>query len=331
MVGEIGIPALRQGQVLVEIGYSGVCGTQLMEARGRKGPDRWLPHCMGHEASGVVLEAGPGVTKVKEGDAVVLSWLKGGGIDSGGAKYDWDGREVNAGPVTTFQRHALVSENRLTKLPAGVDPKTAVLLGCALLTGIGAVVNVARLMPGESVVVFGAGGVGQCAIAGAAVSGCAPIIAVDPNPARRELAKKLGATHTIDPAAVEAIDRILEIVPGGVTAAVEASGLPTVMEAATKSVRAQGGRVVIVGNAPVGSLLGTDPSFFNQGKSLLGTWGGDAQPDRDIPRYGALLAAGRLPVGDMLSAPYDLAGINDALDDLEAGKVGRPLVRLRKE
>ena len=119
VLADIEIPALKPGQVLVEIAYSGACGTQVMEWRGDKGEDKWVPHCLGHEGTGTVLETGSAVTKVKAGDKVVLSWIKGSGIEAGGAVYDWDGKKVNAGGVTTFQRHAVVSENRLTLLPRG--------------------------------------------------------------------------------------------------------------------------------------------------------------------------------------------------------------------
>ncbi len=109
VIAEIETPALKPGQVLVEIAYSGACGTQLMEVAGDKGEDKWCPHCLGHEGTGTVVEAGSAVTKVKVGDKVVLSWIKGNGIEAGGAVYDWDGKKVNSGGVTTFQRHAVVS------------------------------------------------------------------------------------------------------------------------------------------------------------------------------------------------------------------------------
>src|SRR6185437_1820887 len=118
VLAEIEIPALKPGQVLVEVAYSGACGTQVMEWRGDKGEDKWVPHCLGHEGAGTVLEAGSAVTKMKAGDRVVLSWIKGSGIEAGGAVYAWGEKKVNAGGVTTFQRHAVVSENRLTLLPA---------------------------------------------------------------------------------------------------------------------------------------------------------------------------------------------------------------------
>ena len=116
-IDEIEIPRLREGQVLVKISHSGICGTQLNEIDGKKGEDKWLPHCIGHEAIGSVVECGPSVGRVKTDDEVVLSWLKAEGVDAGGCQYGWHGKQVNAGPVTTFQHYAVVSENRVSKTP----------------------------------------------------------------------------------------------------------------------------------------------------------------------------------------------------------------------
>jgi S-(hydroxymethyl)glutathione dehydrogenase/alcohol dehydrogenase len=323
---ELEIPALRPGQVLIEIGYSGACGTQLMEVRGMKGEDKWVPHCLGHEGTGTVLEVGSAVSKVKVGDKVVMSWIKGTGIEAGGAVYDWDGRNVNAGGVTTFQRHSIVSENRLTLLPEGLPADVAVLLGCAAPTGMGAVYNVLKMQPGDSVAVFGAGGIGLNACMAAALGGGAPVIAIDPNPTRRALAEMYGATHTLDPNEGDVIAEIKKIVPQGVDVAVEASGIPAVMDQAINATRQQGGRAVIIGNAKHGSTLTLNPGVFNQGKSLMGTWGGDSVPDRDYPRFGRLLAGTRFPVKGLLSQPYSLDQINEAMNDLADGKVGRPLI-----
>jgi S-(hydroxymethyl)glutathione dehydrogenase / alcohol dehydrogenase len=326
VLAEIEIPVLKPGQVLVEIAYSGACGTQVMEWRGDKGEDKWVPHCLGHEGTGTVLEAGGAVTKVKPGDKVVLSWIKGNGIEAGGAVYDWDGRKVNAGGVTTFQRHALVSENRLTLLPADIPMDIAVLLGCAAPTGMGAVYNVLRVQPGDTVAVFGTGGIGLNALMAAALAGAMPVIGIDPNPTRRALAEIYGATHVIDPSATDVAAEIRKIVPQGVDLAVESSGVPAVMEQAINATRQQGGRAVVIGNAKHGAVLSLNPGVFNQGKSLLGTWGGDSVPDRDYGRYGRLLCSGRFPVRDLLSRPYSLAKADQALQDLAEGKVGRPLI-----
>ncbi len=197
-LAELEVPALAPGQVLVEVAFSGVCHTQLLEARGRRGEDRFLPHCLGHEGSGTVVHIGSAVTKVSPGDQVVLSWIKGSGHDVPGTTYEWDGRTVNAGGVTTFGRHAVVSENRLTALPDGVGLREAALLGCAVPTGVGAVVNTAGARPGQSLAVFGAGGVGLCAVAAAVAAGCAPVVAVDVLSSKLAVATQMGADHVID-------------------------------------------------------------------------------------------------------------------------------------
>jgi S-(hydroxymethyl)glutathione dehydrogenase/alcohol dehydrogenase len=326
VLAEIDIPALKPGQVLVEIAYSGACGTQVMEWRGDKGEDKWVPHCLGHEGTGTVLESGSAVTKVKAGDKVVLSWIKGSGIEAGGAVYAWGDKKVNAGGVTTFQRHAVVSENRLTLLPAELSMDLAVLLGCAAPTGMGAVYNVLKAQPGDAVAVFGTGGVGLHAVMAAALVGAMPVIAIDPNPTRRALAPLYGATHVIDPAATDVLAEIKKIVPQGVDIAVESSGVPEAMEMAVNATRQQGGRAVVIGNARHGAVLSLNPSVFNQGKSLMGTWGGDSIPDRDYGRYARLLGAGRFPVGNLLSKPYALEQADQALQDLASGKIGRPLI-----
>jgi S-(hydroxymethyl)glutathione dehydrogenase/alcohol dehydrogenase len=325
VLAELEIPALKPGQVLAEIAYSGACGTQVMEWRGDKGEDKWVPHCLGHEGTGTVLETGSAVTKVKAGDKVVLSWLKGNGIEAGGAVYEWDGRKVNAGGVTTFQRHSVVSENRLTLLPPDLPMDVAVLLGCAAPTGMGAVYNVLKVQPGDAVAVFGTGGIGLNALMAASLAGAMPVIGIDPNPTRRALAKIYGATHAID-ASGDVLAEIKKIVPQGVDVAVESSGIPAVMDQAINSTRQQGGRAVVIGNAKHGATLPLNPAIFNQGKSLLGTWGGDSFPDRDYGRYGRLLASNRFPVRDLLSKPYSLAQADHALQDLAAGRVGRPLI-----
>jgi len=326
VTAEVEIPVLKPGQALVEIRYSGACGTQVMEWRGDKGEDKWVPHCLGHEGTGTVLEVGSAVTKVKVGNQVVLSWIKGNGIEAGGAVYEWDGKKVNAGGVTTFQRHAVVSENRMTLLPDGLAMDVAVLLGCAAPTGMGAIFNVLKAQAGESIAVFGTGGIGLNAVMAAALAGAMPVIAIDPSPTRRALAKIYGATHVIDPTGVDVIAEIKKVVPQGVDLAVEASGIPAVMEQAVNATRMQGGRAVVIGNAKHGAQLTLNPGVFNQGKSLLGTWGGDSVPDRDYLRLGRLLGSGRFPVRDLLSKPYALTQADQALQDLAAGIIGRPLI-----
>lgn len=325
-LAELATPELRPGQVLVEIAFSGVCHTQLLECRGHRGDDPYLPHCLGHEASGTVIEAGSDVSRCRPGDPVILSWIKAGGIDVPGTTYDWNGRVVNSGGVTTFGRHAVVSENRVTPVPAGFDLRDAALVGCAVATGAGAVFNTAAVQPGERVAVFGIGGVGLCAVMAAKAAHAETVIAVDVNGKRLEAALQSGATTAINASTDDPVAAIRDLHPDGVDAAIEASGRVAVMRQALQSVRPRGGRAVIVGNARHGETLSLDPREFNQGKRLLGTWGGDTDPDRDFPRYCELIDNGAFDLTLLRAAVYPLTEINTAIDDLEAGRVLRPLV-----
>ena len=332
---DLEIPSLKAGQVLVEVTCSGVCHTQVLEARGYRGEDKFLPHCLGHEGIGIVREISGNITKVKPGDRVILSWLKGGGADVPGTTYTWSGsnRTVNAGGVTTFNTHAVVSENRLTLLPAGVPLNQAALLGCAIPTGVGAVLNTAAPKPCSSIAIFGCGGVGLCAVAGAAAAKCHPIIAIDIRPEKLALAKQLGATHTIDASKHSVLEAIREIRPAGLDYSIEATGRPEVMQQALQSVRPRGGTAVVIGNARFGEKLELDPQQFNQGKRLLGTWGGDSEPDRDYVKFAALMIEGRLNLAPLVEGPssprrYRLTDINEALDDLESGKCVRPMIQI---
>jgi S-(hydroxymethyl)glutathione dehydrogenase/alcohol dehydrogenase len=328
VIADLEIPRLRPGQVLVEIAYSGVCHTQLLECRGQRGPDRFLPHCLGHEGSGTVRETGTGVTKVRAGDRVILSWIKGSGANVPATVYTWGWRQVNAGAIATFSRYSILSENRVTHLPDPIPMQEAALLGCALATGVGAVVNTGAARPGQSAAVFGTGGVGLCAVAGLVLAGCAPIFAVDLVPQRLQLAARLGATHRIDATTADPVDEILQHRPEGVDLAIEASGRPAVMRQAIAAVRARGGVAVVVGNAREGEQLILDPKQLNQGKQLRGTWGGDNDPDRDFPRYCTLLQCGKLDLSPVMEQAVPLHRVNEALGLLECGGAGRPLLDL---
>ena len=325
---ELEIPRLKSGQVLVEIAYSGLCHTQVLECRGYRGEDKFLPHCLGHEGSGTVLELGPGVSKVAVGQKTILSWMKGPGADVPSTTYSWNGRSVNSGAITTFSHHAVISENRLTPLPEGVSMKQAALLGCAVPTGFGSVFNAAGPAKGQSLAVFGLGGIGLCALQAARIAGCAPLIAVDIKADRLELARKLGATHVINAASEDPITQILKLAPKGIDFAIESSGRPQAMAAALYCVRAQGGTAVVIGNARQGEMLTIDPRQLNQGKRLLGTWGGDNKPERDFPRYASLVAAGKVQLEPLLEKSYSLEQANAAVDDLESGRAVRPVLAM---
>ncbi|MBI1337382.1 MAG: zinc-binding dehydrogenase [Phycisphaera sp.] len=325
---DLDIPVLKAGQVLVEIAYSGVCHTQLLEARGHRGQDRYLPHCLGHEGTGRVLEVGTGVVKVKPGDRVVISWIKGSGCDVPGTVYRAAIGTVNAGAVTTFSRMSVVSENRLTVLASEMDMRVSTLLGCALPTGVGAVVNTGQARPGMSVAIFGVGGVGMCALMGAISAGCCPIIVIDRIEHKLQIASTLGADYTIQANDSNVIEKLRSFVPGGVDLAIEATGRTEVMTQAIESVRSRGGTAVVIGNARYGEKLKIDPALLNQGKNLLGTWGGDTVPDRDIPRIAAMLHHGRISPEPLIEREFKLERINDALDELESSRIIRPLVKM---
>ena len=318
------MPPLKPGQVLVEIKYSGVCHTQLLEVRGHRGHDPYLPHCLGHEGSGVVVEVGPKVEKVKPGDHVILSWMKGSGANVPGSIYEWKGQKVNAGAITTFSRHSILSENRLTPISKDFSLKEAALIGCMIPTGLGVVFNTAQPKAGESIAVFGCGGIGLCALLGAQIAGCVPRIAIDINPQKLAAAKALGATHCINASIEDPMAAIQKI--GALDFAIEASGSPVAMQQAFKSVRSQGGTAVIVGNARNGQELSFDPKELNQGKRLFGTWGGDNQPDVHFPRYCNLIRYGHLQLAPFTGNLYGLDQIDTALSDLEKGQVVRPLI-----
>jgi len=329
VLGEIEIPDLKPGQLLVDVAYSGVCHTQLMEARGKKGPDRFLPHTMGHEGSGIVREVGPQTNKVKPGDRVVLSWMKGHGCDVPSTHYSDAGGIVNSGAVGTFLQTAVVSENRVVKSPDAMPMREAALLGCAIPTGAGIVINTLRVRPGESVVIFGVGGIGLSALLAAALVYAHPIVAVDVRDHKLDLARSLGATHTVNASDASALTQLLELSGGGFDYAIEAAGRPEAMESAIASVRAPGGTAVLAGNLPAGARISLDPFDLIRGKRVIGTWGGETQIDRDIPNYARLSAAGVLPLEKLISGTYSLAQINEALDDLEAGKIARALVAVQ--
>lgn len=324
---DVTLPALKPGQLIVDIAYSGVCQTQLNEARGHKGPDRFLPHALGHEGSGIVREVSPEVTKVKPGDRVVLSWLKGSGLDVPGTVYEGAIGKINSGAISTFMTATVTCENRVTKIPDDMPLKEAALLGCAIPTGAGVVLNSIKLQAGQSLAVYGVGGIGLSAVMAAAALGGSPIIAIDVTPEKLALAKILGATHTINPLETDPVAMVRELTGGkGVDAALEAAGNTEVMELAFESVRNGGGVCFIAGNAPYGHTLRINPFSLIAGKVLKGTWGGDGQIDADIPRYVEMFTQGRLALDLLAKDVYDLTGINQALDDLEARKVTRAMI-----
>ena len=321
------IPNLKPGQVLIDVAYSGVCRSQLLEMRGKRGEDRFLPHTLGHEGSGTVLEVGAGVTKVKRGDCVVLSWIKGSGADVPSTIYQSSEGAINSGAICTFMRQAVTCENRVTPIPDAMPLREAPLLGCAIPTGAGIVLNTAGVRPGSSIAVFGVGGIGLSAVLAADLMNATTIIAVDVFNHKLEQARRVGATHTINARQQDPLATILEITGGrGVDYTIEAAGRRETMETAFQAVCDNGGLCVLAGNLPHGERISLDPFDLIKGKRIIGTWGGETQPDRDIPMYVDLYLSGKLKLDGLITHIYRLDDINQALEDLENGKVGRALI-----
>jgi S-(hydroxymethyl)glutathione dehydrogenase/alcohol dehydrogenase len=330
IVADIELPGeLQPGQVLVKISCSGICGSQLGEIDGVKGEDKFLPHLLGHEAAGTVIEVGAAVKHVAAGDMVVLHWRKGPGIESATPRYMWDGRQVNAGWVTTFQEYAIVAENRVTRVPADTDPEIAALFGCAVTTGFGVVVNNARLHLGESVVVFGAGGIGLNIVQAAAASSAYPVIAVDLYDNKLELARQLGATHTINAATTDVDKAIADIIGAdGLDVFIDNTGKPAIIEKGYGMVKPQG-RVILVGVPKKGDNISIYSLPLHFGREIRGSHGGEAVPNVDIPRYLGLHRHGRIRLDQLVTDRFPLDRVNDAIEAMRSGSAaGRCLLTM---
>lgn len=320
-------PELTCGQVLVQIHYSGICGAQINEIDAVKGPDKFLPHLLGHEGSATVLEIGPGVKTVKPGDTVVMHWRQSDGIQAEPASYQRKGSKINAGWVTTFSEHSVVSENRLTSIPAVFDLKKATLLGCAVTTAIGVVNNDAQVKVGESVVVFGIGGVGLSVIQALGLVSAYPVIGIDVVDKKLQRAKDSGADFCFNPNNTEDLSgEILKIVGStGADVVIETTGNARVIEKAYELTN-PGGRTILVGVPKKDDKVSiyTLPLHFK--KVLKGSHGGGTVPHVDIPRYIRLVNAGKLSLDGLITHEFNLDRINDAIDAVRSGEAGRVIV-----
>jgi S-(hydroxymethyl)glutathione dehydrogenase/alcohol dehydrogenase len=326
IIKNINIPDLLFGQVLVKVLFSGVCRSQLMEVRGGRGYDPWLPHLLGHEGSGIVLSVGEGVTKVTPGDAVILGWLKGKGLDAGGAKYKSGDQLINSGRVATFCNYAVVSESRLVIKPDALAFDTAVLFGCALPTGAGMVFNELTPSAESSVIVLGLGGIGLSALIALKVLGIRKIITADISEDKLALAKQLGATHTLNSMNDDFRQTVFGLTNGGADMCVESGGEVETIELGFSLIRKGGGKLLFASHPPEGKMIRLAPHELISGKQIAGSWGGATSPDREIPKMHALFESANVPLGALLTKRYSLEQINEALDDLEAGRVFRPLI-----
>lgn len=354
------------GEVEVRVEASGVCGSDIHQLLGEY--DLPLPCVLGHEGAGVVTRVGPSVGSVAPGDHVVLLWRSACGrcahcldgrpalceaataIRTRGVMPDGrsrmrlpadlpaarggeraPGREIHhfVG-VSAFADHVVVQASAVVPVRRDVPLPVAALVGCGVVTGVGAVWNAARVRPGQSVAVFGCGGVGLNVVQAAALAGAHPLVAVDAEPAKEPMARALGATHFVDgrrPDLATAVSAAAAAgAEPGADVCFEVIGLPAVMEAALGATR-RGGTLVLVGIAPVGARLTLDANLLVlQEKTVRGSVYGSGVPARDIPRLLDLYAAGRLRLDELVTARYPLSRINDAVAEMRTGRAARVLV-----
>jgi len=272
---------------------------------------------MGHEGGGVVEEIGPGVTLVKPGDHVVLHWRKGAGIESACPKYMRGDEVIGGGRVTTFSEYSVVAENRLTVINENepVPHEIAALMGCAVTTGLGVVLNEAQLKPGQSIGVIGCGGVGLCVIMGAKLAGAKIITAFDTSEEKLVMACEFGATGAGLP--TEPIDVF-----------VDTTGDVRLIADAYHFI-APGGRVIMVGQPKRGeALVLPDIAGDFKGKTLMDSEGGQTSPNEDIPRYLRLYRSGLLNLAGLITHRFPLDKVNDALDVVRSGVAGRVILEM---
>ena len=329
-VVELDLPEeLSFGQVLVKVHYSGICGAQINEIEGAKGPDKFLPHLLGHEGSGTVVAAGRGVKRVKPGDRVVMHWRQADGVQAEVPAYAWNGRKVNAGWVTTFNNYAIVSENRITPIPHDFDLRLVPLLGCAVTTAIGVVNNDAHVKIGQSVVVFGVGGVGLNIAQAAAMVSAHPIVGIDLVDGKLDMARRFGATHCINSAKVGDLAAKIRMIVGnaGADVVVDTTGNARVIEQAYELTHADG-KTILVGVPKKGDNISIYSLPLHFKKVLTGSHGGSAEPHVDIPRYIRLIQAGKLSLAGLVTHEFKLEQINEAIAVMRSAEAGRVLVAM---
>lgn len=349
-IEDVQLNAPGEGEVMIEVTAAGLCHSDLSTIEGLR--PRKVPTVMGHEAAGIVREVGPGVSRFKAGDHVVAvfvascghcrycasgrpnlcmaSWTARaeGTLLSGTRKLSCCGNDLHHYTgLSTFAEYAVVSENSLVVIDATVPLEVAALFGCAVVTGVGAVMNTGCVRPGESAAVVGLGGVGLSALLGLVASGAHPIVAVDLSAEKLALAKALGATHGVLAGTVTTVQEVRDLTRGGVDFAFEMAGSIAAMEAAY-ALTARGGTTISAGLPdPRKTVAYAHAPMVSDEKSVRGSYMGSCVPQRDIPRYIDLYLAGRLPVDRLRSGDVSFDTINRGFDLLAAGKVARQTLR----
>lgn len=328
-IGEVGLTEPAFGQVLVKVLVSGICGSQLQEIAGNKGNAKFVPHLLGHEGCGIVESVGVGVTKVKPGDKVVMHWRKGEGIESDFPIYHFKGKSMPSGKVTTFSQYSLVSENRITPVPADTPNELCALLGCSLSTALGVIDNETDLRLGESFMVMGVGGLGVNLIRAAKLASAYPVVAVDVHDSKKDTALAMGADLFIN-AKTQNIQEELTKTLGikNIDVIVDTSGSKQGLESSITLLSGVG-RYIILGHPKPGEsveLINANHMFEGEGKTIKATQGGRFSPTRDIPRYINLYRAGILKIDTIITHRVKLDDVNEAIDLVRKGLAGRILI-----
>lgn len=349
-VSELRLDPSGPGELLLRVRAAGVCHSDLSVINGSR--PRPLPMLLGHEAAGEVVEVGSPGSRFSPGDRVVLSFVPScgscvfcasgrpglceeaaasnvAGTLPGGHRRihsDEGNSPLHHLGVSAFADHAVVSERSAVKIDDDIPFDIAALFGCAVLTGVGAILYSAQVRPGDSVAIFGLGGVGMAALLGAVVAGAGEIVAVDPVAEKREFALSLGATAVVS--GEDAAEEIRRVVPGGVDKAVETVGSAAVLAEAFAAT-GRGGTTVTVGLPDPSEMLSIPATLLTgEEKTIRGSYLGSCVPRRDIPRFLRLYRDGRLPVDRLLTHHVELDEINKAMDRLAAGEAIRQVVVL---
>lgn len=343
VIEEIAVKDPGPGEVRVAVRAAGLCHSDLSVVDGSIPYP--TPVVLGHEGAGVVEAVGPGVTAVKEGDAVVLSTLAhcgrcpacevGRPTECRNAPNPKDVQPFTVGGrpayqfanVSAFAERTVVREQGAIPIDPRVPFECAALIGCGIMTGVGAVVNRARVETGASMAVFGLGGIGLSCVQGGVLAGAATIIAVDVLPAKLELARRLGATHTVDAAREDPVAAIRDLTRGGADYTFEAVGNVKVIRQGLEAL-GPGGALTIVGVPKLGTSAEFVVHALYQNKAILGCRYGTARPRRDFPMLANLYLGGRLKIDELITRRYPLAEIGRALDDLKAGNLARGVFAL---
>ena len=348
-VEEVTLDEPQDQEVLVKLVATGVCHTDLHVIKGDIPVP--MPVVLGHEGAGIVDKVGPCVTTLQPGDHVVLmavfscgkcrycamgkpslcpaflTSLVTGTLPSGGKRLRKDDQQLSHFfTQAAYAEYAVVHERTAVKIRDDAPLETVGLFGCAVSTGVGAALNAAGIKAGDSIVIYGCGGVGLSAVMGAKVAGASKIIAVDVLDRKLEMAKELGADYVINASRENPPQRVVELT-GGTDYAIECIGNVDVIAQAVGSLRPRG-KCVLVGTSPPGSMLSISPSeFVVFGKTLTGCFQGSIVPSVDVPRYVDWYMEGRLPIDKLVTRRYSLDGINDAFEALEKGEAIRSMIR----